>query len=147
MRLIRYSYPNHRYAAPATRSPWAGLENEIDRLFAGTLRSLSDHPAAGRFPVDLYEDQNNTYVRAELPGFKREDIQVELVDGFLTLQASRKESAEGRNDAVSYNRSVTVPDNVVATDRIAAAYENGVLTVTLPHREEAKPRKVTVTVK
>lgn len=148
MRLVRYTYPNHRYTAPVARSPWAGLESEIDRLFEGTLRSLGDWPAAsGRFPVDIYEDKENTYVRAELPGFKREDIQVELVDGYLTINATRRDKADGREQSVNFNRSVTVPDDKVATDRIAAAYENGVLTVTLPHRAEAKPRKVAVAVK
>lgn len=147
MRLVRYSYPNTRYAAPVARSPWAGLESEIDRLFEGTLRSLADLPASGRFPVDLYEDKENTYVRAELPGFKREDIQVELVDGYLTINATRRETVEGRENTATFNRSVTVPDDKVATDRIAAAYEDGVLTVTLPHRAEAKPRKVTVAIK
>ena len=147
MRLVRYTYPQNRYAATVARSPWAGLESEIDRLFEGTLRSLADHPGAGRFPVDIHEDKDNTYVRAELPGFARDDIHVELTEGYLTINATRKESAEGRRDAVSFNRSVSVPENVVAADRIAAAYENGVLTVTLPHREEAKPRKITVAVK
>lgn len=147
MRLVRYSYPNHRYVASAARSPWAGLESEIDRLFEGTLRSLADLPAAGRFPVDIYEDKDNTYVRAELPGFSRDNIQVELVDGYLTLNATRGETAEGRGDAASFSRSVTVPDDKIAADRISAAYADGVLTVTLPHREEAKPRKVTVAVK
>ena len=97
--------------------------------------------------MDIYEDKDNTYVRAELPGFKREDIQVELVDGYLTLTATRKSAAEGREDAATLTRSVTVPDDTVATDRIAAAYADGVLTVTLPHREEAKPKKITVAVK
>lgn len=147
MRLVRYSYPNHRYSAPVARSPWAGLESEIDRLFEGTLRSLADLPDSGRFPVDIYEDKENTYVRAELPGFSRENIQVELIDGYLTIGASRGESAEGRGDSASVSRSVTVPEDKVAADRISAAYADGVLTVTLPHREEAKPRKVTVAVK
>lgn len=148
MRLIRYSYPNSRYAAPAlARTLWSGLEGEIDRLFSGALRSQNDLSVASRIPVDLYKDKDNTYVRAELPGFKREDIHVELADGYLTLQAARKASAEGRDDAVTFSRVVTVPDEAVVADQIAATYEDGVLTVTLPHREETKPRKITVTVK
>ncbi len=152
MRLVRYTYPTTRTFGPAygalARSPWSGLESELDRLFDTALSGIAA-PLAGRFPVDLYEDKDNTYVRAELPGVSRDDIGVELVDGQLNLTAQRKTPASGDQPAQTYtlNRSVTVPDSVVQADRITAAYENGVLTVTLPKREESKPRKVTVAVK
>lgn len=152
MRLVRYTYPTSRTLSPAygalPRSPWSGLESELDRLFDSALSGLAA-PTAGRFPVDLYEDKDNTYVRAELPGVNRDDIGVELVDGQLNLTAQRKTPAAGDQPAQTYtlNRSVTVPDAVVQADKITAAYENGILTVTLPKREESKPRKVTVAVK
>ncbi len=152
MRLVRYTYPNTRNYSPAagllTRSPWAGLEGELNRLFESTLSDFAA-PAADRFPVDLYEDKDNTYVRAELPGVSREDIGVELVDGTLNLTAThRTPASEGREaESFALSRSVSVPDASVQADRVAATYENGVLTVTLPKREEAKPRKVTVAVK
>jgi HSP20 family protein len=151
MTLVRYTYPTFRSVTPAftglRRSPWSGLENEINQLFENVLADFSGVPA-NRFPVDLYEDQNNTYVRASLPGVSREEINVELTDGYLTLSASRK-AAEGNGKAAesfSFSRSISVPDDV-QTDNISAAYESGVLTVTLPKREEAKPKKVTVAVK
>ncbi len=150
MRLVRYTYPSFRTLVPAQsgfqRSPWSGLETEIDRLFETALGGFA--PTSTRFPVDLYEDEANTYVRAELPGVNREDISVEVVDGYLTLAATRKvPAAEGQPEQTfSFNRSVNVTDQVQA-DKIAATYENGVLTVTLPKREEAKPRKITVAVK
>jgi HSP20 family protein len=148
MILVRYSYPSYRTLTPsfaaAARSQWSGLETEIDRLFETALRDFAGTSASGRFPVDLYEDTENTYVRAELPGFNRDDINVELAEGFLTLTANRK---QGENaEAFSFTRSVTVGDQVDPT-KVAAAYENGVLTVTLPKREEAKPKKITVAVK
>lgn len=153
MRIVRYTYPTQsRRFSPAfsafTRSPWTGLESELDRLFESALGNLST-PAGGRFPVDLYEDKDHTYVRAELPGVSREDIGVELVDGQLNLTATRKTPATGDQAAQAYtlNRSVSVPDAAVQADKITAAYENGILTVTLPKREESKPRKVTVAVK
>ena len=152
MRLVRYAYPNTRAFNPAaallTRSPWSDLEGELNRLFQATLSDFAA-TAADRFPVDLYEDKDNTYVRAELPGVIREDIGVELVDGNLAITASRKTpAAEGREESsFTLSRSISVPDTSVQADRITAAYENGVLTVTLPKREEAKPRKVTVAVK
>jgi len=151
MRLVRYTYPNYRSLAPAlgfNRSPWSGLETEIDRLFESTLSNFAGSATGPRFPVDLYEDKDNTYVRAELPGVNRADINVEVVDGYLTITAARKTPAtDGQaEESFSYSRSVTLNDAVQA-DKVAAAYENGVLTVTLPKREEAKPKKVTVTVK
>jgi HSP20 family protein len=152
MKLIRYTYPTYRSLAPAlgsfTRSPWAGLESEIDRLFETALGSFAGSSAASQFPVDLYEDKDNTYVRAELPGVTREDIGVEMVEDYLTISAARKTAAaEGKGEeSFSFSRSVSIPEAVQA-DKVTATYEDGVLTVTLPKREEAKPRKVAVTVK
>jgi HSP20 family protein len=147
MTLVRYTYPTARSFAPFARSPWAGLESEIDRLFQSSLGDFTGTAATRRVPVDLYEDKDNTYVRAELPGVNRDDITVELTDGYLTLAATRKTKTGDREDSVSLTRSVSVPDAAVQADKITAAYENGVLTVTLPKREEAKPRKVTVAIK
>jgi len=153
MRIVRYSYPSYR--APAAtlgnfgRSPWSGLENEIDRLFETALGSFTPAVASSQFPVDLYEDKDNTYVRAELPGVNRDDIHVEVVEDYLTITASRKNPANKESDqaqeSASFSRSVSIPEQV-QSDKVSASYENGVLTVTLPKREEAKPKKITVAV-
>jgi HSP20 family protein len=125
------------------------LESEIDRLFETALGHFVDPTSSTRFPVDLYEDQDNTYVRAELPGVDRSDINVEMVEDYLTISGTRKttgakEIGQGEQ-SFSFSRSVTIPEHVQA-DKVSASYENGVLTVTLPKREEAKPRKVTVAI-
>lgn len=138
MRMIRYTYPN-------TRSPWSGLESEIDRLFETALGD-GRTAAPGQVPVDLYEDKDNTYLRAELPGVQRDAIQIELVNGYLSINANRIQKDGDREQTVSFTRSISVPDQTVQSDKISAAYENGVLTVTLPKREEAKPRKISVAV-
>lgn len=146
MRLIRYTSPVARAHYPAfARSPWAGLETRIDRLFEAALGETLG-AAADHFPVDLYEDANATYVRAELPGVNRADIGVELADGTLQLTAKRSVKEGEHAQSVAFTRAITVPENAVQADKISAAYENGVLTVTLPKREEAKPRKISVTV-
>ena len=151
MRLVRYSYPSNRSLAPAPgglmRSPWSGLETEIDRLFEAALTDLSGSTSSARFPVDLYEDKDHTYVRAELPGVKRDDINVEMVDDYLTIAAVRKTlAADGKaEESFSFSRSINIVDEIQA-GKVTAAYENGVLTVTLPKREEAKPKKITVAV-
>ncbi|HVU32409.1 MAG TPA: Hsp20/alpha crystallin family protein, partial [Opitutaceae bacterium] len=101
MRLVRYTYPTYRSLAPVggfARSPWSGLETEIDRLFETALRDFSGTlTSPEHFPVDIYEDKENTYVRAELPGVSREDINVEMAEGYLTIAATRKAAeSEGR---------------------------------------------------
>ncbi|HTB80101.1 MAG TPA: Hsp20/alpha crystallin family protein [Opitutaceae bacterium] len=149
MRIIRYTQPASRRFAPALsfpRSPWTGFESEIDRLFETALTGLAGAPYDRPFPVDLYEDKDNTYVRAELPGVNRDDINVELVAGNLTVTAARKQKNGDKEESYTFSRSVGVSEAVQA-DKVAATYENGVLTVTLPKREEAKPKKVTVAVK
>ena len=158
MKIVRYHQPAAAALAPlysfAGRNPVVAFEREFDRLFNSNLGDLFtlapelNAAGAGRFAVDLYEDKDNTYVRAELPGVDRKDIAVEMVDDYLTISGSRKTTAaDGKSgESVEFSRSITIPEAVQA-DKVAAAYENGVLTVTLPKREEAKPRKVTVEVK
>jgi HSP20 family protein len=150
MRIVRYNYPNYRSPVLGrfSPSPWSGLENEIDRLFETALTSFADSTAASRFAVDLYEDKDNAYVRAELPGVTRDEINVEMVEDYLTISGSRKTPAKDgqAEQSFSFSRSVNIPEEVDA-EKVSATYENGVLTVTLPKREEAKPRKVTVAVK
>ncbi len=142
-RLIRYQVPRTASLFPAfaTRSPLAGLESEIDRLFSTALADFATPSYAPRFPVDLYEDNDNAYVRAELPGVSRDDINLEMVDGYLTLSATRKQDGQ----TFSLTRSVSIPEAVQA-DKVTAAYADGVLTVTLPKQEKAKPRKIAINV-
>jgi HSP20 family protein len=142
-RIIRYTQPGGASLFPlfANRRPWTGFEAEADRLLENALASFATRANAPRFPVDLYEDKDNTYVRATLPGVDRDAISVEMVDGHLTVGATRKNGEE----TVSLSRSIAIPEAVQA-DKVAAAYENGVLTVTLPKQEQAKPRKISITV-
>jgi len=141
--LTRYQYPRtaNLYPSFAARSQLAGLESEIDRLFSSALADFAAPAMAPRFPVDLFEDKDNHYVRAELPGVSREAINIEMIDGYLTVSATRKEGEE----SFSLTRSVSIPEAVQA-DKVAATYENGVLTVTLPKQEKAKPRKIAINV-
>ena len=158
MRLVHYTYPAFRSAASSfARSPWGGLETEIDRLFSNSLGTYDSANPPARFPVEVDEDKANAYVRAELPGVNRDDIKLEIVDGTLTISATRKiaalatsgaPAAEGDTPATSFalSRAVTLGEEIEA-DKVSAAYENGVLTVTLPKREPVQPKKITVAVK
>ena len=147
--LIRYTNPRSSLLPSfgfSTPAPWAGLENDIDRWFGSTLSDFLSPALENRFPVDLYEDKDHTYVRADLPGVDRKEINVEMVNGYLTINATRKTKGPEGEESFALSRSVAIPEDVHA-DKVSAAYENGVLTVTLPKREEAKPKKITVEVK
>ncbi len=147
MRLIQYSYPNTRVAPSLgfSRSPWAGLETEIDRWFDAAMTGLPGRNGGHHFPVDLFEDENSAYVRAELPGVSRDDIGVEIVEGALSISATRRQNDGNREQSFAFSRTIALPAEV-QSEKVGAAYENGVLTVTLPKREEAKPRRITVQV-
>ncbi len=138
-RLIRYAQP---LATSAYRSPWSGLDQEINSLFASALADYA--PGATRsIPVSVTEDPDNLRVTAELPGVAREDINVELTDEVLSLSATRKVSGAGEEQSVAFARSFTLPYAVQA-DKIAAELKDGVLRLTLPKAEAVKPRKITI---
>jgi HSP20 family protein len=152
MRIIRYQHPRTLAPRASFANPWASFEEEIDRVLNATFSSLLNENQAGTSPLnprtDLYEDKDNFFLRAELPGLKKEDIHVELGDGVLTVSGTRQAfgsdgQAENTNE---FARSISVPARV-QEDQINARYEDGVLTVTLPKAEEVKPKRVAVQVK
>jgi HSP20 family protein len=92
--------------------------------------------------VNLYENDHSYQIRAELPGFKKEEIAVEVNDSVLRLKATPKEKEQNRG----FERTITLPDEVVL-DKIGAQLENGVLTITIPKKEEAKPKRFEIEIK
>jgi len=132
------------------------LRDEIDRLFEAPLTELarSSQLLSGWTPaLDMFEDKDNVYVKLELPGMRKEDIDLSLHDGSLSISGERK-SEEKFKDAEVYRaerfygrfqRTVTLP-TAVATDKVKAQYKDGVLLITLPKAEEAKPKHIDVNV-
>jgi len=142
MRLIRYKTPTYTPAA------YPSLLDEMDRLFEAAFPN-GGFDWKGQFPIDLYKDNDAFVVRAELPGFRKEDLAIDLADGVLTITGTQKTETKTETEPAPerrVTRAVALPENI-DVEKIAAAYENGVLTVTLPKREEAKPRKVAIEVK
>jgi HSP20 family protein len=133
-----------------------GLRNELERLFESPFSDLVEGSEFLRLwnpAVDVYEDKNDVFVKAELPGMKKEHIDVSLHDGVLSISGERK-SEEKHEDAETYrserftgrfNRSITLP-TLVKADQVKAHYQDGVLTVTLPKAEEAKTKTIEVKV-
>ncbi len=132
------------------------LRDEIDRLFEVPLAELtrtSQLLSGWTPPLDVFEDKDNVIVRAELPGMRKEDIELSLHEGSLSISGERK-SEETHKEAEVYRaerffgrfqRTVTLP-TVVAADKVKAQYQDGILTVTLPKKEEAKPKHIDVSV-
>jgi HSP20 family protein len=124
----------------------SSLQDELDRLFESPVRSWA--PA-----LDVQEDKDNFVIRTELPGLKREDIEVSLHDGALIISGERKvekveEGVEIHRQERFYGkfqRALTLP-TPVAAEKITAQYKDGVLTVTLPKVEEAKPKQIDISV-
>ena len=105
-------------------------------------------------PVDIYEtEDHDLVVKAELPDMAREDIEVTVENNALILRGTRKLPEGVKEEQIRriersygvFNRAFTLPTTVDAT-KVSAEYKNGVLTVKLPYREEAKPRTINVEV-
>ncbi len=154
-------YSLSRWQRPEV-SAWGGfgqlsnLRDEIDRLFEAPLAEFAraSHLLSGWTPAfDVYEDKDNIYVRAELPGMKKEDIDLSLHNGSLSISGERKSEDKFKDAEVyrmerffgRFQRTVTLP-TPVAADKIKAQYKDGILSVTLPKAEEAKPKHIDVNV-
>ena len=130
------------------------LRSEINRLFEDPFSLLTPDTSffEGWTPaVDVVEDKDKFAVRAELPGMKKEDIEVSLDGDTLTIAGERKEEKEDkRGDTYRserffgrFQRTITLP-STVDPNKIEAKYENGVLNITLPKTEEAKRKQIQV---
>jgi len=132
----------------------AGMEVErLQRMFEGAFGEHFAPLAQSWTPaVDIYEDNNGELVlKAELPAVRREDIKVSMEGLTLTLEAERHVDTDVQRDRYhriergygSFQRSFTLPA-AVDPARISASYEDGLLTIRLPRRDEAKPRQIEV---
>jgi len=150
--LLRRVWPSR----PAFESPFADfdhLRRQMLRVFdAVTGGDIARGFSAGVFPpMNVTQDDDNFYVRAEVPGIKPADLSVSALRNRVSISGKR-EISEEKHD-VSYHRkeraegewsrTVTLPGDV-ATDKVDARYSDGILTLTLPKTAEAKPRQITV---
>jgi len=127
------------------------------RLFEDALTRFADEPATNRPwspAVDIYETENELVLKADLPEVSLKDIDVRVENQTLSIAGERKFEHKENNKGFhriersygSFVRSFAVP-NTFDTDHISAQYQNGVLSVSLPKKETAKPRQVKVEVK
>ena len=129
------------------------LADRFNRAFTGTPARRDEEMSLGSWlpPVDIAEDNDRLVLTAELPGFKKDEIDVQLEGGVLTLRGERKfeQEKDGRNyhrverSYGQFVRSFTLPNNV-DRDSVKATFSNGLLELSLPKREEAKPRQIPI---
>ena len=135
---------------------FATMHDRMNRLFGNVYLRDEDTALRGNWApaVDIFETENHDLVvRAELPGMSHQDIEVKVENSTLVLKGEKKFDAEVKEEQYrriertygTFHRSFTLP-NTVDTSKVAADFKNGVLTVRLPFREEAKPRTINVEV-
>ena len=131
------------------------LQEEVNRLFSTNLTRAFDDEGTGHGAwapsVDIYENKDQIVLEAELPGMKQEDFDLSIENNVITLRGERKFEKTEETDNYHrversygvFTRSFTLPQTVSA-EGATAEYNNGVLRVTLPKREETKARRIQV---
>jgi HSP20 family protein len=132
------------------------LREAMDRLFDDAFtRPLNIRDGGWTSPaVDMYQTDDEIVVRVALPGFKADEVQINVTGDVLHLRGEMQQQEEKKERAWhireqrwgSFERSIPLPTDVTA-DRAAADFENGILTITLPKAEEVKPKTITVKAK
>jgi HSP20 family protein len=133
----------------------ASIRREMSDLFNGTWGRDRETTAFGAFvpPVDIRETKNNYVVELDLPGLEQKDIFVGLENDVLTVRGERKFGEEKKDECSTcserlfgtFIRSFTLPGTADG-EHVSATYKNGVLTVSIPKKEEAKPKSIKVEV-
>jgi HSP20 family protein len=136
-----------------------GIQDEMNRLFDMTL-GQRPFESMGLFEgdwtpaIDVFEDESKIVVKAELPGMTHEDVDVSILGETLTIKGEKKKEEEKKEKNYhrleraygSFQRSVTLPPSVTS-DKAKASFENGILEIEMPKKEEAKPKQIKVDIK
>ncbi len=138
-----------------TLMPYTAFDSQLDRLFDDAVRAVGRTASTWSPRCNVYEDLNGLYVEASLPGIEPQNVEILVENGELTIKGNRKDGKDeaesgrtyflremGRGD---FFRSFTLPTDVDQT-KVAASYKQGVLSIHLPKREEAKPRRIMIDV-
>lgn len=150
MKLARFQRPDVFAWSPFDQL--STLRNEINRLFeTPTQNGGSDALNVWAPALDLYEEKDHLVVRAEVPGLKKEDIEISVHENIISISGERREEKKYEGAQTSreerffgrFTRSFKLPKTVDVSG-VKAAYKDGILTVTLPKTEEAKPRQIEI---
>lgn len=132
----------------------SSLQDEVERVFRQAFGERSAASSAGAFSpaLDVEETEEAFTLHVELPGVNAEEVEVSLEENVLTVAGERRFYDERASEGFRrierhfgrFHRAVRLPDRVDA-DRVSAAYRDGLLTITVPKAEEAKPRRIQIT--
>lgn len=137
-------------------NPWSelsSLHSQMDRLFNDSLGEATERLSSqyATLPVDVKQTENEFTIVASVPGFKPEDVEVTFDEGVLTIRGHHEENVDA-NDGQwvrrerrmsSAYRQLALPAEV-QVDKIAAGFDNGVLTITVPRAQKAQPKRIPV---
>jgi HSP20 family protein len=127
------------------------LSNRLNRLLETPREESNDFLGAWSPAVDIFDKGGEVVIHAELPGIKKEDIDVRVENNVLTIRGKKDRKEEVKEEGYyraervygSFSRSFSLP-STVEVSKIAAEYKDGILTLRLPKAEEAKPRQIEV---
>ena len=131
------------------------LREKMNRLFEDAFTARGDDKeittSTWMPAVDIFENENELVLTAEIPGIDEKDIEIKIEDNTLTLKGERKFEKETKEENYhriersygSFYRAFTLP-NYVDPEKVQAQHENGVLKISMPKREEVKPRTVKI---
>lgn len=131
----------------------ADIQDEMNRMFNTSLRRMTGAEGAFAPAMDVLEEKDKLIVKAELPGISKDDVNVTFHDGYLTVRGEKKHETESQ-DANYYHservygtfaRTIQLP-TAVDVKKVEARFKDGVLFVTLPKTEEAKPKQIDIKV-
>jgi len=130
------------------------LQDRVNRLFAETAKGEEDFNSTSFVPpVDIYENEHNIVLKLEVPGIDQKDLDIRIENNTITIRGERKFEKETKEENYhrverrygNFQRSFGLP-NTVNPEQVTADYNNGILTVTLAKRAEAKPKQIKVNV-
>jgi len=135
-----------------------GMQREINRMFDDFFRTDRDESSLlardWKPAADIVEEDEAYVAKVELPGVKKDDVKITMQDNVLTIRGEKKEEKKGKEGGAhrveryygSFQRSFSLPSSV-KSNGIEAEYKEGILTITMPKAEEARPKQIEVRVK
>jgi len=155
MSLVRWNPTRELATWP---SDLFGIQREMNKMFNNFFRGdIQDEDSAFMAwtpAVDIAEHDDEYLVKVELPGVNKEDVKITIESNVLTIRGEKKQEKETKKENYhrvernygSFQRSFTLP-STVKSDKIDASYKDGILSISLPKAEEAKPKQIEVKVK
>jgi len=130
----------------------SGLFPSLERDFDGLFGSLASNDFAPQ--ISCKSDEKQLTIKAEIPGIDEKDVELTIQDDILTIKGEKKKEQEVKDDDYyfseckygSFDRSIRIPDDT-NIDKATATFKNGVLEITMPKKEEKKPKKINVKIK